>query len=205
MPILKTLGPTAALSRFTATDRAREWIQGRVIERSRGGITTRVMALVDTVGTLTSFRLLPGQANDLRCTGVLIDAMASAPPTGAGVELVIAPKSNRRFSAEFDIEAYNWRHLIENLFARCKEYRGIALRCCKTDESSSALPALAATNIRSYAASGSRGSSRSYTTFCHIRTSSTNPLKTNMADTTGCSSNFHIKGGKYYRQYHYRR
>lgn len=57
-------------------------------------------------------------------------------------------KSNRRFPAEFDRETYKWRHLIENLFGRLKEYRGIAMRCCKTDESFSAFIALAATVIR---------------------------------------------------------
>lgn len=50
--------------------------------------------------------------------------------------------------AEFDRETYKWRHLIENLFGRLKEYRGIAMRCCKTDESFSAFIALAATVIR---------------------------------------------------------
>ena len=50
--------------------------------------------------------------------------------------------------AEFDRETCKWRHLIENLFGRLKEYRGIAMRCCKTDESFSAFIALAATVIR---------------------------------------------------------
>ena len=37
--------------------------------------------------------------------------------TRAGIEPVIPPKSNRRFPAAFDRDAYKWRHLIENLFA----------------------------------------------------------------------------------------
>ena len=37
---------------------------------------------------------------------------------------------------------------IENFFGKLKEYRGIAMRCCKTDESFSAFIALAATVIR---------------------------------------------------------
>ena len=68
--------------------------------------------------------------------------------TEAGIEPVIPPKSNRRLPAEFDREAYKWRHLIENFFGKLKEYRGIAMRCCKTDESFSAFIALAATVIR---------------------------------------------------------
>ena len=67
---------------------------------------------------------------------------------GAGIEPVIPPKSNRRCPAEFDRDTYKWRHLIENFFGKLKEYRGIAMRCCKTDESFSAFIALAATVIR---------------------------------------------------------
>ena len=33
------------------------------------------MALADAVGNLTDFRLLPGQAHDLRGTGALIDGL----------------------------------------------------------------------------------------------------------------------------------
>jgi hypothetical protein len=73
--------------------------------------------LVDAVGTLTGFRLLPGQAHALRGTGALIDGLACGQClanralnaewlreglTGAGIEPVIPPKSNRRFPAEFD-------------------------------------------------------------------------------------------------------
>ena len=119
--------------------------------------------MADAVGNLTDFRLLPGQAHDLRGTGALIEELTCGQLladrafdadwlrealTGAGIEPVIPPKSNRRFPAEFDRETYKWRHLIENLFGRLKEYRGIAMRCCKTDESFSAFIALAATVIR---------------------------------------------------------
>ena len=38
-------------------------------------------------------------------------------------------------------------HLIENFFGKLKEYRGIAMRSCKTDESFSAFIAIATTVI----------------------------------------------------------
>ncbi|WP_198527577.1 transposase [Rhodobacter capsulatus] len=68
----------------------------------------------------------------------------------AATEAVIPPKSNRRFPAEFDRDTYKWRHLIENFFGKLKEYRGIAMRCCKTDTSFTAFIAIAiaATVIR---------------------------------------------------------
>jgi transposase len=126
-------------------------------------VTTKILALADALGNLTDFRLLPGQAHDLRGTAALIKGLACGQLladrafdadwlrdalNGVGIEPVIPPKSNRRCPAEFDREAYKWRHLIENLFEKLKEYRGIAMRCCKTDESFSAFISLAATVIR---------------------------------------------------------
>ena len=126
-------------------------------------MTTKILALADALGNLTDFRLLPGQAHDLRGTAALTcglrcgqfladrafdanwlrDALSEA-----GIEPVIPPKSSRRVPAEFDRDTYKWRHLIENFFGKLKEYRGIAMRCCKTDESFSAFIALAATVLR---------------------------------------------------------
>ena len=126
-------------------------------------MTTKILALADALGNLTDFRLLPGQAHDLRGTAALTDGLRCGQLladrafdadwlrdalNGAGIEPVIPPKSNRRRPAEFDRETYKWRHLIENFFGKLKEYRGIAMRCCKTDESFSAFISLAATVIR---------------------------------------------------------
>lgn len=121
------------------------------------------MALADAPGNPVDFRLLPGQAHDLRGTAALIEGLTCGQfladrafdanwvreaLDGAEIEPVIPPKSNRRFPAGFDRDTYKWRHLIENFFARLKEYRGIATRCCKTDSSFSAFIAIAATVIR---------------------------------------------------------
>ena len=126
-------------------------------------MSTKILALADALGNLTDFRLLPGQAHDLRgtaaltyglrCSQLLADRAFDADwlrdaLNGAGIEPVIPPKSNRRVPAEFDREVYKWRHLIENFFGKLKEYRGIAMRCCKTDESFGAFISLAATLIR---------------------------------------------------------
>ena len=46
----------------------------------------------------------------------------------AGKNIVIPPKANRKNKREYDEELYKDRHLIENFFARLKQYRAIATR-----------------------------------------------------------------------------
>lgn len=119
-------------------------------------------ALADAFGNLTDFRLLPGQAHDLcgraalmkglSCEKLLADRAFDAhwlrkTLTSAGIEPVIPPRSNRRFPAEFDRATCKRRHPIENVFGKPKECRGLAMRCCKTDQSFSPFIALAATVI----------------------------------------------------------
>ncbi|MDC8450124.1 MAG: transposase, partial [Nitrospira sp.] len=46
----------------------------------------------------------------------------------AGTRIVIPPKSNRTINREYDEDLYRVRHLIENFFARLKQFRAIATR-----------------------------------------------------------------------------
>ena len=57
----------------------------------------------------------------------LIEPLASASKT-----TVIPPKSNRKQPRDFDCHLYKERHLIENFFARLKQFRAIATRYDKT-------------------------------------------------------------------------
>ncbi len=50
-----------------------------------------------------------------------------------GATAVIPPKANRTIQRDYDGEIYKWRHLVENFFAKIKEFRGIATRYDKTD------------------------------------------------------------------------
>ena len=65
----------------------------------------------------------------------------------ASKELVIPPKRNRREPRKYDQELYKARHLIENLFAKLKQYRAIATRYDKLAESFLGAIYLAATVI----------------------------------------------------------
>jgi len=66
-----------------------------------------------------------------------------------GATAVIPPKANRKHQRDYDAEVYKWRHLVENYFAKIKEFRGIATRYDKTDCSYAASWHLAAALIAS--------------------------------------------------------
>jgi transposase len=46
----------------------------------------------------------------------------------AGKTAVIPPRANRKTPRPYDRELYKARHLIENFFAKLKQYRAIATR-----------------------------------------------------------------------------
>ena len=66
-----------------------------------------------------------------------------------GATAVIPPKANRKIQREYDEEIYKWRHLVEDYFAKLKQFRGIATRYDKTDCSYAACWTLVATLIAS--------------------------------------------------------
>jgi transposase len=60
------------------------------------------------------------------------DERVLIPLQEAGKIAVIPPKSNRKIQREYDRDLYKARHLIENFFAKLKQYRAIATRYDKT-------------------------------------------------------------------------
>jgi len=64
-----------------------------------------------------------------------------------GAAAVIPPKANRKGCLSFDRHMCRWRHLVENYFAKLKEFRAIATRYDKTDTSYRASISLAAAVI----------------------------------------------------------
>lgn len=125
-------------------------------------MTTKIVALVDALGNLVKFVLQPGQRNDIigvrpLIEGVGFDALLADKAFDAdwlrkelderGVAAVIPPRSNRKIQYAYDKVMYQWRHLVENYFAKIKEFRGIATRYDKTDTSFEANINLVATII----------------------------------------------------------
>ena len=120
------------------------------IGRSRGGLTSKVVAVVDALGYLVRFVILPGQAHDLTGVTALLDGLPFVTFVGdkafdadwllddlegRGADAVIPPWRTRTEPREHDRVMYGWRHLVENFFAKIKEFRAIATRYDKTDES----------------------------------------------------------------------
>ena len=120
------------------------------------------MALVDALGNLVRFVLMPGQRNDIMGVSPLIDGVAFGALLGdkafdanwlredidnRGAQAVIPPRKHRKIQIYYDPEMYKWRHLVENYFAKIKEFRGIATRYDKTDDSFRANINLTATLI----------------------------------------------------------
>ena len=142
---------------------AKRGTQSQAIGKSRGGMTTKILALTDALGNLIDFKLMPGQAHGLvktrellagvYCQSLLADKAFDADwlrdlLAERSIEAVIPPKSNRQNPASCDMEVYKWRHLVENFFQKLKEFIRIAMRACKTDTSFEALIHIGATVIR---------------------------------------------------------
>jgi transposase len=110
------------------------------------------------------FELLPGQRFDSVGVPPLIDGLSFAALIAdkafdsdailanlddRGAKVVISQHPRRSQPRRIDEEMYKWRHLIENFFCKLKEFKRIALRADKTDQSFSAMIHLAAAVINS--------------------------------------------------------
>jgi transposase len=127
-------------------------------------MTTKILALTDALGNLVRFALLPGQRFDTVGVEPLIDGITFqaliadtafdsndivAALNERGAKVVIAQHPRRSKPLAIDAGMYKWRHLIENFFGRLKEFKRIAMRSDKTDQSFAAMIHLAAATINS--------------------------------------------------------
>ncbi len=127
-------------------------------------MTTKIVALTDALGNLVRFVLLPGQRFDTvgvppLIEGVTFGALIAdkafdsnaliAELDARGAKVVISQHPRRAQPLAIDKEMYKWRHLIENFFCKLKEFKRIAMRADKTDQSFAANLHLAAAVIHS--------------------------------------------------------
>ena len=111
-------------------------------------MSTKIHATVDALGNPTGICLSQGQSSDLLGADVLLknfkadiliadkayDAVHRVidPLLCAGVDVVIPNQGRRKQKRWYNKHLYKARHLIENFFAKLKQYRGIATRYDKT-------------------------------------------------------------------------
>ena len=127
-------------------------------------MTTKILALTDALGNLVRFELLPGHRFDtvgvepllegIDFGGLIADKAFDsdtiiADLNARGTKIVISQHPRRARPLPLDRELYKWRHLIENFFCKLKEFKRIAMRADKTDQSFSAMIYLAAAVINS--------------------------------------------------------
>ena len=127
-------------------------------------MTTKILALTDALGNLVRFELMPGHRFDTVGVEPLIEGISFggliadkafdsnhiiADLNERGAKIVISQHPRRTKTLPLDKELYKWRHLIENFFCKLKEFKRIAMRACKTDQSFSAMIYLAAAVINS--------------------------------------------------------
>ena len=131
--------------------------------RSRGGLTTKIHALVDAEGRPVRLHLSEGQASDCKQAEPLLehlpedsilladkaydsDAIRSM-VEAAGAFANIPAKANRKRSFPFSTFLYRYRNLVERFFGKLKNARGLATRYDKRADNFLAAIKLFATRI----------------------------------------------------------
>jgi transposase len=131
--------------------------------RSRGGLTTKIHALVDANGLPILLKITPGQANDGRSAANMFDSLGAGDVLLAdraydsdalreamgkrGVTANIKPMPNRARHPTFSGSLYKLRNAVERFFSKIKHYRAIATRYEKHPENYLAIIKLAAARI----------------------------------------------------------
>ena len=115
------------------------------IGSSRGGKTTKIHMLADAHGNPVFFEITEGQVHDMQQSEALLEhckaggslindkGYDSEKLREKAREKEITPviprrKNSEKPNPEFDQELYKLRHLVENLFAKLKQFRGLATR-----------------------------------------------------------------------------
>jgi transposase len=106
------------------------------------------------LGNLVRFVLLPGHRFDTAGVAPLIEQIDFGGLIAdkafdsnwiieklneRGAKIVISQHPRRTKPLRIDEEVYKWRHLIENFFCKLKEFKRIAMRSDKTDQSFTAM------------------------------------------------------------------
>lgn len=131
--------------------------------RSRGGLTTKIHALVDANGLPIRLKLTGGQAHDGRSAADMLDGVGAGQILLAdraydsdglrstlkarGAWANLKPMPNRKNVPAFSPFLYRYRNLVERFFSKLKHFRAVATRFEKHDANYLAIVKLAAARI----------------------------------------------------------
>ena len=117
--------------------------------RSRGGLTTKIHALVDANGLPILLKLTEGQAHDGRSAADMLDdisegqiLLADRAYDSDNLRSTLAerrawanvkPMPNRKNIPAFSQFLYRYRNLVERFFSKIKHFRAVATRFEKHD------------------------------------------------------------------------
>ena len=131
--------------------------------RSRGGLITKIHALVDANGLPIALKLTAGQAHDGRSAvdmfatlgdGDVLLADRAYDSDALRIDMAargawanIPPMPNRKRRPVFSAFLYRYRNLVERFFNKLKQFRAVATRYDKRDDNFLASVQLASTRI----------------------------------------------------------
>jgi transposase len=131
--------------------------------RSRGGLTTKIHALVDANGNPIALKLTEGQAHDGRSACDMLETLGAGQALLAdraydsdalrtslaerGAWANVKPMPNRVNVPAFSAFLYRYRNLVERFFNKLKHFRAVATRFEKHDANYLAVVKLAAARI----------------------------------------------------------
>jgi transposase len=131
--------------------------------RSRGGLTTKIHAVVDALGRPITLKLTEGQAHDGRSGADMVETIGAGQTLladrgydsdglrdqlakrGATANIRLMP--NRKRIPAFDHELYKKRNRVERFFCKIKHFRAVATRYDKRDDNFLASVQLASLRI----------------------------------------------------------
>jgi len=131
--------------------------------RSRGGLTTKIHALVDACGLPILLKLTEGQAHDGRSAQDMLGTVGRGDVlladraydsnalhealTARGARANVRPMPHRLKPPRFSKSLYRKRNLVERFFNKLKHFRAVATRYDKRDDNYLASVKLASIRI----------------------------------------------------------
>ena len=136
--------------------------KGQAMGRTKGGLNTKIHAVVDAARQPVRLFLSPGNDADITHAPTLVADIPAAMLVAdkgydsdpfrqwlreRGIQPCIPPRSNRKVPQTYSKASYRKRHVVENFFERIKNFRRVATRYDKLAQTYLGFVCLAATIV----------------------------------------------------------